>query len=159
MAKSVFTQQTLQARISLDAKLPALRSAAKILAKPRGGWIQTVRTSLGMSAADLAHRLQVTPSTIHRLEKSEIAGTINLESLEKAADELGCEVVYALIPRQAIEEIVNQRALKLARQKLNATQLTMGLEKQALQLDVLNKLVEQKAAEIAQSRELWKVEA
>jgi len=158
MAKSEFMRQSLQARLSLDVKRPAMQEAAKTLVKPRGGWIQAIRIGLGMSSADLARRLNVAPSTIHRLEASENAGTINLESLTKVADELGCDVVYALVPRQDLELVVREQSLKVAKQKLGRTQMTMALEQQGLQVEILNKLIEQKARELAQSNKLWKVE-
>ena len=156
MPKSEFVRLSQQARISLDSKRIAMQSASRTLGKPRGGWIQTIRTGLGMSTTDLSNRLKVTPSTVHRLEKSEIAGTINLESLKKVAEELGCELVYALVPRQDLELVVKKRAFELATEKLKQTQSTMALEQQELQVDVLNKLIEQKARELVESRELWK---
>jgi len=158
MAKSEFMRQSIQARISLDAKRIAMQDAAKTLANPRGGWIQTIRTGLGMSATDLAHRLNVVPSTIHRLEASENAGTINLESLMKVADELGCDLVYALVPRQDLELVVKNQALEVAKRKLSRTQMTMALEQQELQMKILDKLIEQKARELSESNRLWKVE-
>ncbi len=158
MAKSEFIRQSIQARISLDAKRHAMQDAAQTLANPRGGWIQTIRTGLGMSAADLAHRLNVVPSTIHRLESSENAGTINLESLKKVADELGCDLVYALVPRQDLELVVKNQALEVAKRKLRRTQMTMALEQQELQMKILDKLIEQKARELSESSRLWKVE-
>jgi predicted DNA-binding mobile mystery protein A len=158
MAKSEFIRQSVQARMSLDARRLAMQGAAQTLARPRGGWIQAIRTGLGMSSADLARRLKVTPSTIHRLEASENAGTINLESLKKVANELGCDVVYALVPRQDLEHVVHERALKLATQTLGRTQLTMSLEQQTVQPDVLNKMIERKARELAESTTLWKVQ-
>jgi predicted DNA-binding mobile mystery protein A len=135
-----------------------MQDAAKTLARPRGGWIQTIRTGLGMSAADLARRMNLAPSTIHRLEASENAGTINLESLTKVAEELGCDVVYALVPRQDIELVVREQSLKVAERNLRRTQMTMALEQQALQTNVLEKLIEQRARELSESNKLWKVE-
>ena len=158
MARSEFMRQSIQARISLDAKRPAMQTAAQALAKPRGGWIQAIRTGLGMSVADLARRLDVAPSTVHRLEASENAGTINLESLNKVADDLGCDVVYALVPRQDLDLVVKDQALKVAKRNFSRTQATMALEQQALQADILDKLIEQKARELSESNKLWKVE-
>jgi len=158
MAQSEFMRHSVQARISLDTKRLAMQDAAKTLARPRGGWIQTIRTGLGMSAADLARRMNLAPSTIHRLEASENAGTINLESLTKVAEELGCDVVYALVPRQDIELVVREQSLKVAERNLRRTQMTMALEQQALQTNVLEKLIEQRARELSESNKLWKVE-
>lgn len=158
MAKSEFMRQSIQARISLDAKRLTMQGAAQALTKPRGGWIQGIRTGLGMSVADLAHRLNVVPSTIHRLEASENAGTINLESLQRVADELGCDLVYALVPRQDLDVVVKKQALEVAKRKLRRTQMTMALEQQELQIEILDKLIEQKARELSESSRLWKAE-
>lgn len=156
MAKSEFIRQSLQARIAIDAKRPTMQQAAKALSKPRGGWIHSIRTALGMSTADLATRLGVAASTVNRLEKSEVQGTVNLESLTKVADALNCDLVYALVPKVDIEILVRRQALEVATRRLKTTQATMALEQQAVQLQVLNKLIEQKARELAESRALWK---
>lgn len=156
MAKSEFIRQSLQARIAIDAKRPTMQQAAKALSKPRGGWIHSIRTALGMSTADLAARLGVAASTVNRLERSEVQGTANLESLSKVADALNCDLVYALVPRVDIEISVRKQALEVATRRLKTTQATMALEQQAVQLQVLNKLIEQKARELAESRALWK---
>lgn len=156
MAKSEFMRQSLQARISLDSKRISLQDASRTISRPLGGWIQAIRTGLGMSTADLAVRLGVAPSSVHRLEASEVAGTINLDSLKKVAEELGCDVVYAMVPRQDLEVVVQTRALEVARRLLRRTQMTMALEQQAIQEVVLNRLIEQKARELAESTQLWK---
>jgi len=156
MARSERMRQSLQARMSLDAKLPAMRVAADSFQRPRGGWIQTVRIALGMSVTDLASRLSVAPSTIHRLEASEAEGVIRVESLMRVAEELGCDFVYALVPRQDLETTVNTRALELAAKALESTQTMMQLEQQGLQREVLKKLIEQKARELAESSGLWR---
>lgn len=156
MARSEFMRQSRQARISLDAKLPAMHAAAKVLARPRGGWMHAIRLALGMSASDLAAKLQVAPSTIHRFEANEVAGTIQLESLTRVAKELGCDVVYALVPRQEVEATVNKRAREVASRALRPTQQTMALEQQGLQEDIVNRLIDQKARELAESTGLWR---
>lgn len=156
MARSERMRQSLQARMSLDVRIPDMRVAAGIFHRPRGGWIQAVRVALGMSVADLANRLSVAPSTIHRLEASEAEGTIQMESLTRVAEELGCDVVYALVPRQDLETTVNKRALELGAKALRSTQTTMKLEQQGLRREVLNKLIEQKARELAESSGLWR---
>lgn len=156
MTKRVSADQAFQARVSLDARLGVMKSAVAALAKPRGGWIHAIRLGLGMSATDLATRLNVTPSTIQRLEANEVAGTINLASLKRVADELDCDLIYALVPRQELGIIVKKRALSLARGKLTRAQKTMSLENQTLKIDVLNRLIAQKANELEMSPRLWK---
>lgn len=156
MKRSQFVEQVLHARISLDAKLPKMRSAATVFTKPRGGWIHTVRLALGMSISDLAVRLGVKPSTIHRLEASEAAGAIRMESLNRIAEELGCDVVYALIPRKDVAETVMERAREIAKRELAGTHTTMALEDQAIREEIWEKLVAQRATELSESAGLWR---
>ena len=48
------------------------------------------------------------------LEKREVAGTITLATLEKAARALDCEVRVVFISKHGIEKTVHQRALQRA---------------------------------------------
>ena len=54
------------------------------------------------------------------LERREADGAITLESLERAADALGCDLVYALIPRRPLEEMLHDQAQKVAQAQWNA---------------------------------------
>lgn len=156
MAQRKLTAQSIQARMALDSRFERMRLAAQTLSKPRGGWINTVRVALGMSASDLARTIGVTPSSVTRLEASEVAGTINLESLHKLADALECDFVYALVPRQEINAVVNARARKIALSKFLRTNQSMALEDQSIDSSAMELLVERKAQEIAQSSKLWR---
>jgi predicted DNA-binding mobile mystery protein A len=100
-------------RSELDARL---RRAAHLLpdARPERGWIRTIRDALGMSSSELAARLGVSQSWIPALERNEVDGSIKLETLERAADALGCELVYALVPRTSLAEAVEQQAQLMA---------------------------------------------
>jgi predicted DNA-binding mobile mystery protein A len=84
-----------------------------------------------MSATYLASRLGVAPSTVTRLETSEADETISLATLRRAAEALGCELRYALVPRQALEETLEARAAALALEQMAAISHTMALEAQA----------------------------
>lgn len=156
MPKSKSIEQSIQARISLDTRYEKLQSAASALTKPRGGWIKTIRTALSMPSTELARRLGVAPSTITRLEASEIAGNINLDSLARAAEVLDCELVYALVPKRPLKATVQTQARRVALEKVLRTQRTMALEEQAVESDAMNELVERKAREIAESTQLWR---
>lgn len=156
MPQSKSIEQSIQARISIDARYEKLHSAAAAFSRPRGGWIKTIRTALGMPASELARRLGVTPSTISRLEASEIAGNINFESLTRAAEALNCDLVYALVPRQPIKKAVQEQARRAAIEKVLRTQHTMALEEQAMDSLAMSELVERKAREIAESTQLWR---
>ena len=101
------------------------------LARPRRGWIRAIREALGMSAAALAARLGTTAGAVTRLEQSEAADRIRVDTLRRAADALGCELVYLLVPRHPLTTVVRDRARELARSQIAAVEQTMRLEGQA----------------------------
>jgi predicted DNA-binding mobile mystery protein A len=84
-----------------------------------------------MSAAALAERLGTTAGAVTRLEQSEAADRIRLDTLRRAADALGCDLVYLLVPRRPLTAVVRDRARELAHRQVAATEQTMRLEGQA----------------------------
>jgi predicted DNA-binding mobile mystery protein A len=84
-----------------------------------------------MSAAAVAARLGTTAGAVTRLEQSEAAGRVRLDTLRRAADALGCDLVYLLVPRRPLTTVVRERARELARGQLAAVAQTMLLEDQA----------------------------
>lgn len=104
----------------------------KDAAIPRGGWIRTVREALGMTAVQLATRLRVTQQAVAEFEKSEAAGKITLESLNKLANALGCKLVYAIVPDKPLAEIRHDRAEAKAQALLKTVTHSMQLEAQGV---------------------------
>jgi predicted DNA-binding mobile mystery protein A len=125
--KTNFTELKLR---QLDASLDRWRSA-DLPPRPPTGWIKAIREGLGMAATHLASRLGVTTSTVTRLESSEADDTITLATLRRAAEALGCEVQYALVPKQSLAATLQSRATTLARRQMAAVSHTMALEAQA----------------------------
>lgn len=125
--KSTFSDLKLR---QLDATLNRWRSA-DLPPRPPSGWINAIREALGMTATHLAHRLGVTTSTLTRLETSEAEDTISLASLRRAAEALGCELHYALVPRQSLSETLATRAATVARKQMATVSHTMALEAQS----------------------------
>ncbi|MBK9352203.1 MAG: mobile mystery protein A [Sulfuritalea sp.] len=125
--KSNFSELQLR---QLDASLNRWRSA-DLPPRPPSGWVKAIRESLGMAAAHLAARLGVTTSTVTRLETSEADDTISLGTLRRAAEALGCELRYALIPKQSLADTLESRAMSLARQQMAAVSHSMALEAQS----------------------------
>jgi predicted DNA-binding mobile mystery protein A len=74
----------------------------------------------------------VTQPRIVELEKSEVGGNVTLHSLQRAAEALGCRVVYALVPDRPLADVVRKRAEQIAAKQLASVRLTMGLEDQAV---------------------------
>ena len=84
-----------------------------------------------MTSTHLAQRLGVTTSTATRLEISEADDAISLGTLRRAAEALGCELQYALVPKQSLADTLDARANTLARQQMAAISHTMALEAQS----------------------------
>lgn len=160
MARVTSAATRRQARSSLDARFDDMRTAgvADLTRPPRDGWVRAVREALGMSLADLAARMHVAESTVLRLERGERAGTTQLDTLRRAADALDCELVYALIPRTALAEQVDEQAHRVARRTLAAVVHTMALEDQAAPEHATVELVEQHAEAWRDRPGLWRAD-
>ena len=95
---------------------------------PTKGWINTIRKALGMSAAQLAKRLGVTRAAVYKLEEREASRSITLKQLDKAANELDCDVIYTLIPRTSVEVAIRSQSEAKAEEQLRQANKSMGLE-------------------------------
>lgn len=93
---------------------------------PRAGWLQTVRIGLGMPAAALGRRLGVSGEAVRRYEAAEQRGVIKLETLARAADALGCDLKYNLVPRVPLQEQVRVQAERVASNRLGAVDSAQG---------------------------------
>lgn len=152
--KSHFSELKLR---QLDTALDRWRSA-DLPSRPPSGWIKAVREGLGMAATHLAARLGVTTSTVTRLETSEADDTISLGSLRRAAEALGCELHYALVPKKSLSDTLKDRALALARQQMAGISHTMALEAQATSRETVEAQTRTLAEDLLKGsrRALWK---
>jgi predicted DNA-binding mobile mystery protein A len=125
--KTSFSELKLR---QLDSALNRWRSA-DLSPRPASGWINAIREALGMTATHLAHQLGVKTSTLTRLETSEADDTISLATLRRAAEALGCELRYALVPKQSLTDTLETRATTVARKRMAAVSHTMALEAQS----------------------------
>ena len=123
-----------RARTQLDKRLKIL-GKQDAFARPPRGWVKAIREALGMTADQLGRRMGVSRQRALELEASEARGAVTLESLERAAQALECHLVYTLVPRKPLEELVHERAAMLAGQQLRSAAHTMTLEDQAVDLD------------------------
>jgi predicted DNA-binding mobile mystery protein A len=127
------------------------------LARPPHGWIRAIREALGMSAAVLAARLGITAGAVTRLEQSEAADRIQLDTLRRAADALGCDLVYLLVPRRPLDVVVRDRARELARRQTAAVEQTMRLEDQAT--GMTSEMEERFVEQLLERGGLWRDDA
>src|SRR5205085_5980998 len=122
-------------RLRLEQLERALKPflAAKDSPRPQKGWIRAIREATGVTVRDMAKRLRKAPSVAAHLESSEAEYRITLGKLREAADALGCQVVYALIPRNgSILALVEERARTKAAENVRAVEHSMALEDQAV---------------------------
>src|SRR5580700_12271517 len=115
----------------LDKRFTALRPLIKS-ARPPKGWLRAVRDALGMTTAQLGRRLGVSQPRIVELEQSEVSGSVTLNTLQRAAEALGCRLVYTLIPERPLTETVRERAELITERQLKAVEQTMRLENQSV---------------------------
>jgi predicted DNA-binding mobile mystery protein A len=120
----------------LDKRFTALRPLANAQRPPRG-WLRAIRDALGMTTAQLGRRLGVSQPRIVELEQSEVSGSVTLNTLQRAAEALGCRLVYALVPDRPLAETVQERADLVAKRETDAVAQSMRLEDQ----EVTNKEV------------------
>lgn len=125
--------------------------------RPRQGWLRAIRTALGMTTVQLAKRLQTSQSTVVAYEQREAAGTITLATLRRAAAAMDCELVYALVPRRPLREVVEERAELVARRKLASVAHSMKLEAQGVSDDAMARQVQELARKLVARRrgDLW----
>lgn len=106
---------------------------AKNSPRPQKGWLRAIREATGISLREIAIRLKRTPTLAAKLEKSEAEYRITLASLRDAADALGCQLVYALVPKSgSIHDLAEQGARTKAAQNVRAVEHSMALEDQAV---------------------------
>lgn len=118
----------------LDARIPALRLAQASALKPARGWLRAVRSVLAFSQEQVAKKISIKRQSYADLEAAEQRGAISLNSLQRAAEAMDCELVYFIVPRETVARTYSELA-QLHDPKfkhLQATEHSMALENQAV---------------------------
>lgn len=138
----------------------ALKAYEILLTKraPSRGWLKEIREALGRTERQQAERLGISGSTLHKSEQSEAEERISLGQLRKLADSLDCELVYALVPRRPLTEVVQGRATQLAKEEVLGVAHTMGLEDQRPADERIQKQVARRADDLLRGKwsNLWR---
>jgi predicted DNA-binding mobile mystery protein A len=114
--------------------------------QPKQGWIKTVRLALGMKGITLSKKLEGHRSIATYLERSELEGSITINKLKQTAEVMGCELVYAIVPKTAsIDNLLNKQAQYKAQDIVNRASEQMRLEGQSLDKVSLQKEIERLA--------------
>jgi predicted DNA-binding mobile mystery protein A len=107
-------------------------AGARQSSRPRSGWLSAIREARGIPLREVAATLAVTPQAVQNLQKSEANESITLKRLREAGEAMGCELVYALVPKSgALTDAVEEAEYKRAAERVLAAEHTMLLEDQA----------------------------
>lgn len=156
MASNTGGQMRRLARARLDQTGDWLRQMLpRLQPTPRGGWIAATRDALGMSRSDLARRLGVLPGSVAKLENSERAGTVQVDTLRRAAAAMDCELVVLVVPRQPLQSTVDEQRLRLYNATFNRAATHMKLEDQTVS-DALHRHLLQQAEAAIPDTALWR---
>lgn len=142
-----------RARKRLDMKFDLLRPTDKF-AQPPKGWIRAIRDALGMSLRQLGDRLGMAAQSVGSIEESEANATIQLKTLRRVAEALDCVVVYALVPKSSLTDMVDRRAREIAQRALGRVSHSMALEDQKVDRD-LEARIQRYIATAVTDRNLW----
>lgn len=144
-------------RNQLDRQLSSLRRTELI--RPRRGWVRAIREALGMNGRQLAEKMGIARSHLSQIESAEARNSASLRTLRRAADALGCELVYAFVPRdgRTLEEMVQERARTVAERIVGDVATTMALEAQSVDRNFRKREVNRITSELVHTmrRDLW----
>ena len=121
---------TTVARRIIMEKVKELKGTA--LEEPHGGWIRTIRNSLGMTTTQLAKRIGISQSALTLHEKREKTGSIKIQTLRKIATALNCKLAYSFVPNENLERFIERKAMEKALEILKTIEHTMALENQSI---------------------------
>jgi predicted DNA-binding mobile mystery protein A len=140
----------------LDSRFATLRPLLKIQRPPKG-WLRAIRDALGMTTKQFGQRLGVSQPRIVELEQSEVSGTVTLNTLQRAAEALGCRLVYVLVPEKPLAETVRARSELVADRQSSAVEQTMRLEDQAVKDEAAARALRQQMIEdlLRRPARLW----
>ncbi len=143
-------------REQLDKRLNAIKNVT-MSSIPTHGWIKSIREALDMSTAQLGKKVGIDQSRISRIENAEITGEVKLSSLMKIAESMDMQFIYAFVPRQSLEDIVQEQARKIALERMKRLNNTMRLEEQELSEEQKKKVLEDMVQKIMidEPKDFW----
>ncbi|ASV30113.1 mobile mystery protein A [Maribacter cobaltidurans] len=141
----------------LNQKLFPFLESRKVVV-PERGWINAIRTSLNMTMAQLGAKLNITRQGVKNIEESEAYGRISLNSLKDVAHAMDLKLVYALVPQNGtINDLIQNKAEKLAQKIVLRTNQNMKLEDQGIGDEKISQTIRELAEEIRREmrKSLW----
>jgi predicted DNA-binding mobile mystery protein A len=159
MSAHAMKPRKLKSRAARQAmrRLDTTVSGLQMPGRPRKGWICAIREALGMSQDQLARRMGITRQAVAQTEASELDYSATLGRLERAAQELGCDLRYVLVPKVPLESMITDQALRRAGKLVGRVNQSQALEASAIGADSLSNMVADLARELELNRpaDLW----
>lgn len=149
--KPLFLNETAFAQI--NRRIEGLR-VVKEKASVRDGWINYMRTALGLTLSELAKLVSLSTATVAQAERREVEGQVSLSTLKKMAEAMDCDLVYAFVPKKELKTLIHDRAFEKARKALNVAGLHMKLENQKVEGDE-NERIERLARKFIEKGDIW----
>jgi predicted DNA-binding mobile mystery protein A len=118
-----------QLRLSqLDRTLQDMRTPPP---RPTSGWISSVREALGITLDQIGKQTGSSRQAVQQLERAEATDRITLGALRRTAEAMGCELVYALVPKSGtFAELAERPVRDRAARDVKSVMHTMMLEDQ-----------------------------
>ena len=118
-----------QLRLSqLDRTLQDMRTPPP---RPTSGWISSVRDALGITLDQIGKQIGSSRQAVQQLERAEATDRITLGALRRTAEAMGCELVYALVPKSGtFAELAERPVRDRAARDVKSVMHTMILEDQ-----------------------------
>lgn len=132
----------------LNEKILQLAGMQHVIVPPIG-WIKAIRNSIGMSMEQLGKKLSITKQGVMDIEKREMEGATTIKAMQEIAKAMDTQFVYGFVPNAgSLEQMIETRALEIAKTIVQRTSTTMKLEEQANSKERIEKAIKERAAEI-----------
>lgn len=132
----------------LNEKIDQLTGLQHVIVPPIG-WIKAIRNGIGMSMEQLGKKLSITKQGVMDIEKREKEGAITIKSLQEIAKAMDMKLVYGFVPNEGdLEQMIETRAIEMAKKIVERTSNTMKLEDQANSKERIEKAIKERASEI-----------
>jgi predicted DNA-binding mobile mystery protein A len=132
----------------LNEKIDQLTGLQHVIVPPIG-WIKAIRNGIGMTMEQLGKKLSITKQGVMDIEKREKEGAITIKSLQEIAKAMDMKLVYGFVPNEGdLEQMIETRAIEMAKKIVERTSNTMKLEDQANSKERIEKAIKERASEI-----------
>ena len=132
----------------LNEKMDQLTGLQHVIVPPIG-WIRAIRNGIGMSMEQLGRKLSITKQGVMDIEKREKEGAITIKAMQEIAKAMDTQFVYGFLPNAgSLEQMIETRALEIAKTIVQRTSTTMKLEDQVNSKERIENAIKERATEI-----------